>query len=100
MAAEENLMLDHRSVHGWKGMVCALILTASHGVVAAQNIAPPPAVSVTPVVSRQVTEMGGFMGRVTAIDKVDLVARVPGFIEERTFTEGQQGKKGDLLFRI
>jgi multidrug resistance efflux pump len=25
---------------------------------------------------------------------------VPGFIEERNFTEGQQVKKGDLLFRI
>ena len=37
---------------------------------------------------------------VTAIDKVDIVARVPGFIEERNFTEGQQVKKGDLLFRI
>ena len=39
-------------------------------------MAPPPAVSVTPVVSRQVTETGAFIGRVTAIDKVDLVARV------------------------
>ena len=28
------------------------------------------------------------------------LARVPGFIEERTFTEGQQVKKGELLFRI
>jgi membrane fusion protein (multidrug efflux system) len=55
---------------------------------------------VTPVVSREVTETGGYIGRITAIDKVDIVARVPGFIEERTFTEGQQVKKGDLLFRI
>jgi len=31
---------------------------------------------------------------------VDIVARVPGFIEERTFTEGQLVNKGDLLFRI
>ena len=83
-----------------KVAVCALTFTASHGVVAAQNAAPPPAVSVTPVVSRQVTETGDYIGRVTAIDKVDIVARVPGFIEERTFTEGQQVKKGDLLFRI
>jgi membrane fusion protein, multidrug efflux system len=90
-------MRDHGSALAWKGIVCALIFTASHGVVAAQNMAPPPAVSVTPVVSRQVTETGGFIGRVTAIEKVDLVARVPGFIEERTFTEGQQVKKGELL---
>jgi len=47
-----------------------------------------------------VAETGDFIGRVTAIDKVDIVARVPGFIEERYFTEGQQVKTGDLLFRI
>src|SRR6266576_3344649 len=89
MVFRENVMPHHRSYLGLKGMVSALILTASYGVVAAQTMAPPPAVSVTPVVSRQVTETGAFIGRVTAIDKVDLVARVPGFIEERTFTEGQ-----------
>ena len=67
---------------------------------AAAQATPPPAVSVTPVVSRQVTATGEFIGRVVAIDKVDIVARVPGFIEERNFTEGQNVKKGDLLFRI
>jgi membrane fusion protein (multidrug efflux system) len=51
-------------------------------------------------VSRLVTETGDYVGRITAIDKVDVVARVPGFVEERTFTEGQLVKKGDLLFRI
>jgi membrane fusion protein, multidrug efflux system len=84
----------------WKAVVCALIFTISCDVAAAQTPSPPPAVSVTPVVSRQVTETGDYVGRVTAIDKVDVVARVPGFIEERTFTEGQTVKKGDLLFRI
>jgi membrane fusion protein (multidrug efflux system) len=61
---------------------------------------PPPAVTVVPVESREVTDTGEFVGRVVAIDKVDVVARVPGFIEERYFTEGQEVKKGDLLFRI
>ena len=62
--------------------------------------APPPSVSVRPVASKQVTEIGDFIGRVVAINKVDIVARVPGFIEERNFTEGQNVKTGDLLFRI
>jgi membrane fusion protein, multidrug efflux system len=35
--------------------------------------------------SREVTETGEFIGRVVAIDKVDIVARVPGFLEERLF---------------
>jgi membrane fusion protein (multidrug efflux system) len=62
--------------------------------------APPPAVTVAPVVSREVTATGDFIGRVVAIDKVDVVARVSGFINQRNFTEGQQVKTGDLLFRI
>jgi membrane fusion protein (multidrug efflux system) len=81
-------------------LMCALAVAASCSLAAAQSAPPPPAVSVTPVVSRQVTETADYIGRITAIDKVDIVARVPGFIEERTFTEGQEVKKGDLLFRI
>jgi len=80
--------------------VAALISAAFSSIAFAQNAPPPPAVSVTPVASRQITETGDYIGRVTAIDKVDVVARVPGFIEERNFVEGQNVKKGDLLFRI
>src|SRR5437870_7085643 len=89
-----------RKLRAWKAAIGALSVVASCGVAAAQGAPPPPAVSVTPVVSRQVTETADYIGRITAIDKVDLVARVTGFIEERTFTEGQEVKKGDLLFRI
>ena len=79
----------------------ALILGVSCAAAMAQTAPPPPpAVTVSPVVNRQVTETGDFVGRVVAIDKVDVVARVPGFIEQRNFTEGQQVKTGDLLFRI
>src|SRR5436190_4694809 len=99
-ARKENVMPGRKSSLGWKAVVGALAFTTWCGVVAAQTVAPPPAVSVTPVVSRQVAETSDYIGRVTAIDKVDIVARVPGFIEERTFTEGQLVKKGDLLFRI
>ena len=77
----------------------ACIVTAACGTAVAQG-APPPAVTVAPVVSRQVTATGDFIGRVVAIDKVDVVARISGFINERNFTEGQQVKTGDLLFRI
>src|SRR5277367_7179618 len=82
-----------------KTTAATLLFIAGCGAAAAQAV-PPPAVSVSPVVSRAVTETGDFIGRVVAIDKVDVVARVPGFVEERNFTEGQQVKKGDLLFRI
>jgi membrane fusion protein (multidrug efflux system) len=93
-------MLCLKSLLASKAAVCAAGFAAACSVAAAQGAGPPPAVSVTPVVSRQVTETGEYIGRVTAIEKVDIVARVPGFVEQRNFTEGQQVKKGDLLFRI
>jgi len=83
-----------------KAALCALSIRAACSVAAAQSAPPPPAVSVTPVVSRQVTETIDYVGRLTAVDKVDIVARVTGFLEQRTFKEGQYVKKGDLLFRI
>ena len=41
-----------------------------------------------------------FTGRVQAQDKVELRARVEGFLEKRLFNEGQDVKEGDLLFVI
>jgi membrane fusion protein, multidrug efflux system len=84
----------------YRAFISALSVAISCGIAAAQSAPPPPAVSVTPVESRQVTETVDYIGRITAIEKVDIVARVPGFIEERNFTEGQEVKQGDLLFRI
>ena len=83
-----------------KAALCALSIALSCSVAAAQSAPPPPAVSATPVVSRQVAETIDYIGRLTAIEKVDIVARVEGFLEERNFKEGQYVKTGDLLFRI
>src|ERR1700740_478542 len=80
-------------------VVLAVVLLG-RGAALAQDAGPPPAVSVVPVANRQVTETGDFVGRVVAINKVDIVARVTGFIGQRNFTEGQMVKTGDLLFRI
>jgi membrane fusion protein (multidrug efflux system) len=80
-------------------LFAACILVTGYETAAAQG-SPPPAVTVAPVTSREVTATGDFIGRVVAIDKVDVVARISGFINERNFTEGQQVKSGDLLFSI
>ena len=55
--------------------------------------APPPAVAVVEVARQPVTPSVSFTGRVVAIDKVDLRARVTGFLEQRAFTEGQESKR-------
>src|ERR1700730_760395 len=93
-------MLERTVSFGKRIGVAALISIVSCGIAIVQNAPPPPAVSVNPVMRREITETGDYIRRGTAIDKVDVVARVPGFIEERNFAEGQQVKKGDLLFRI
>src|SRR5215470_10992134 len=80
-----------RSISRGKQIAMGTLIIILHaGVAAAQGAMPPPAVTVAPAVTRKVIETGEFIGRVTAIDKVDIVARVPGYIEERNFEEGQQ----------
>jgi membrane fusion protein (multidrug efflux system) len=61
---------------------------------------PPPAVTVAPAETRPVTEAQEFVGRVQAVDKVDLRARVTGFLDKRLFEEGQEVKQDDLLYVI
>ncbi len=60
----------------------------------------PPAVGVVTAQRQDITETNDFVGRVQAINRVDLVARVTAFIEERNFTEGAEVAKGDLLYRL
>lgn len=62
--------------------------------------APPPAVGVIVAAKKEITAGTDFTGRVEAIDKVELRARIQGFLEQRAFTEGQDVKEGDLLFVI
>ncbi|MEM7169741.1 MAG: efflux RND transporter periplasmic adaptor subunit [Pseudomonadota bacterium] len=62
--------------------------------------APPPSVTVAPVVREDVTPSFEFVGRVEAVNSVELRARVEGFLEKRNFEEGGEVKKGQLLFLI
>jgi membrane fusion protein (multidrug efflux system) len=68
---------------------------------------PPPAVSVVELAPQDVTPSMQFVGRVAALDKVDLRARVTGFLEQGSsalsralFVEGGEVNKGDLLYVI
>jgi membrane fusion protein (multidrug efflux system) len=57
--------------------------------------APPPAVTVVRVAREDVTPRSTFTGRIQAVDKVELRARVEGFLEKRAVV-----KAGDLLLVI
>jgi membrane fusion protein (multidrug efflux system) len=59
---------------------------------------PPPVVAVMPVPVQDVSPSSEFVGRVEAINTVDIRARVEGFIQQRPFEEGQVVKEGQVLF--
>ncbi len=65
-----------------------------------QAAAPPVAVGVAAVERKSVAAGSDFVGRVVAIDSVDIRARVAGFLEQTLFTDGQEVHEGDLLFVI
>jgi membrane fusion protein (multidrug efflux system) len=68
----------------------------------AQSAEPPPAPSVGVRVlgMRGVNQSFEFVGHIKAVDKVDIRARVEGFLEKVLFREGQEVKAGDLLYQI
>jgi membrane fusion protein (multidrug efflux system) len=61
---------------------------------------PAPAVGVRLVTQRGVSRSFEFAGRIKAVNKVEVRARIEGFLEKVLFTEGQDVKAGDLLYQI
>jgi len=62
---------------------------------------PPPAeVAVAKPEQRKVTLYMEVTGTTAAFNRVDLVARVQGFLDKVTYKDGASVKKGDLLFQI
>ncbi|HWN51040.1 MAG TPA: efflux RND transporter periplasmic adaptor subunit [Xanthobacteraceae bacterium] len=49
---------------------------------------------------QQITQSDEFIGRIQAVSRVALVARVTGFLEKRLFVEGAEVHKGDLLYQL
>jgi membrane fusion protein (multidrug efflux system) len=66
----------------------------------AQAPGGPPSVGVVKAEQTAITETSEFIGRVQAINRVALTARVTAFLDQRFFTEGAEVKQGDLLYRL
>jgi membrane fusion protein (multidrug efflux system) len=62
--------------------------------------AGPPAVGIVEATTRPITETSEFLGRVEAVNRVNVVARVTAFLEKRLFNEGGEVKTGDELYRL
>ncbi len=82
-------------------LVAALMIAGCKGKAQdEQAMPPPPEVSVAQVVERQVSQWDEFTGRVAAPETVELRPRVSGYIEEVDFREGQEVKRGEVLFVV
>ncbi|MBI3445966.1 MAG: efflux RND transporter periplasmic adaptor subunit [Magnetospirillum sp.] len=76
------------------------------GIASFSSNSPPPAaaggppVTVAAPVVRKVTDWAEYTGQFSAVDYVEIRARVSGYLTEVHFTDGQMVNKGDLLFTI
>jgi RND family efflux transporter MFP subunit len=57
-------------------------------------------VTVSAPLEREVTDYKDFTGRTQAVETVDVRARVWGFLTRINFTDGQEVRKGEVLFEI
>jgi membrane fusion protein, multidrug efflux system len=79
-------------------LISAALVSCGKGTTVSDPV--PPAVTVSPPLQKGITEWDEYTGRFTALETVEIRARVSGFIDSIHFQEGQLVKKGDLLFVI
>ena len=82
--------------------VAVLALNVAVAVPAAAQQAQPAAVPVGTVYAERqpISNIRDFVGRVEATGRVDIRARVQGYLEQVLFKEGDIVKKGDQLYQI
>jgi RND family efflux transporter MFP subunit len=61
---------------------------------------PPPKVTVATPLQQDVTRYYETTGNAASVNSIDLVARVQGFVQAISYTDGQFVKKGTSLFTI
>ncbi len=97
----EGILLSDRTWATGFGLAALLAVCVSATAAAAQKKSPPPpSVIVQKVVQKDVTPTYRFVGRIVAVDTVDIRARVEGILQSRDFIEGRVVKKGQRLFLI
>src|SRR4029450_8168072 len=80
--------------------VSAAVLLCVVGIAAKAQVAAPIPVSTVTAERKQISKTPDFVGRVEAINRVEIRARVKGYLEAVLFNEGNIVKEGDPLYRI
>lgn len=96
------------SKHAVRWFLIALLLMISMlfaGCFGEEESAAPDKQAAVPMkvveaATKNMPSWGEFVGQISAVETVDVRARVAGFLIEKEFEEGRHVKKGDLLFVI
>jgi len=116
----DTLVLDRNSVPAsvgrrpklWAGSLAVLLIAGGAALMGTQwwhqtpsasaqpALPPPPTVTVSTPLQRDLASWTTFTGQFSAVDYVELRAQVSGYLTEIHFTDGQIVHKGDLLFVI
>jgi len=80
--------------------ICVAVSLAACGQNNQYAAPPPPKVTVATPVERQIPRYFEATGNAAAVNAVDLVARVQGFVQAISYTDGDFVKKGTSLFTI
>ncbi|SAL53680.1 RND family efflux transporter MFP subunit [Caballeronia cordobensis] len=83
-------------------IVAAAAATAFHlhGSDAAPVVAPPPSVTISAPLQRDIEDRLGSLGQFSAVNRVELRAQVGGTLTQIHFKDGEIVHQGDLLFQI
>jgi RND family efflux transporter MFP subunit len=66
----------------------------------AEAAPPPPSVTVSLPLIKEITEWDEYTGQFSAVEEVEVRARVSGYLQAIHFEDGQVVKAGDLLYEI
>lgn len=96
-------MPGHKRCRAACGALAMLLLAAPLAACKDENRfvpPPPPQVGVAPPLKEKIDRFVFGTGNASAVNQVDLVARVVGFLQDIKYQDGQFVKKGDDLFII
>ncbi|MCP1207938.1 efflux RND transporter periplasmic adaptor subunit [Pantoea sp. B550] len=96
-------MITNRVRQGLTLLGMVLLITQLSGCdkgVAQNAPPPPPEVSAASVLIKPVSQWDNFNGRVEAVQSVQLRPRVSGYIDAVNYREGDEVRKGQVLFTI
>lgn len=82
-------------------VLVGIVMVAALAVPGASAQSPQiPAVVVEPAATRALAQQTDFIGRIEAVNKVDIRARIEGYLGPRLFNDGDLVRKDQVLFTL